>query len=71
MQPHFDKNNLESPLIGQMLTSRQAMIILVFQDIVLDMAVTYSNMNKLTANMLESCLSISFRNTSILTFAGD
>ena len=69
MQNHFDKNNLESPLIGQNVDKQTGYDNPLFQNIGLDMAVNDSNMHKLTANMMESCC-ISFRNTSILLLPG-
>lgn len=69
MQTHFEKNNLESPLIGQNVDKNSGYDNPLFQDIGLDMAVTYSNMNKLTADMLESCC-ISLRDTSLMLLPG-
>lgn len=69
MQTQFDKNNLEGPLIGQNIDKKQAFDNPLFQDIGLDMAVTYSNMNRLTRNVLESCC-ISFGDSSLLLLPG-
>lgn len=69
MQTQFDKNNFESPLIGQNIDKRQTFDNPLFQDIGLDMAVTYSNMNRLTRNVLESCC-ISFADNSLLLLPG-
>lgn len=69
MQTQFDKNNLESPLIGQNIDKKLAYDNPLFQDIGLDMAVTYSNMNRLTKNVLESCC-ISFADSRLLLLPG-
>lgn len=67
MQTHFNKNNLELPLVGQMLHENDKREL--FCDIGLDVAVTYSNMNKLNGKMLESCC-LTFSNTSLLLLSG-
>jgi len=69
MQTQFEKNNLESPLIGQNVDKDKAYDNPLFQDIGLDMAVTYSNMNRLTRNVLESCC-ISFADSTLLLLPG-
>lgn len=69
MQTQFEKNNLESPLVGQNVDKHNPLDNPLFQDIGLDMAVTYSNMNKLTRNILESCC-ISFQDTSLFLLPG-
>jgi hypothetical protein len=69
MQTQFEKNNLESPLVGQNVDKQRPVDNPLFQDIGLDMAVTYSNMNKLTRNKLESCC-ISFQDTSLFLLPG-
>jgi hypothetical protein len=54
MQTHFKNNNLESPLVGynvdKGIDNNE-----IFQGIGLDMAVTYSNMKRLTEKTLCSC----------------
>lgn len=69
MHTQFEKNNLESPLIGQNVDKDKAFDDPLFQDIGLDMAVTYSNMNRLTKNVLESCC-ISFADSTLLLLPG-
>jgi cellulose biosynthesis protein BcsQ len=68
MQTHFSGNNLESPLVGQNV-SKCADGNTLFEDTGLDMAVTFSNMNKLNRTMLENCC-FTFPNTSLLLLPG-
>lgn len=69
MQTHFTLNNLESPFVGQNVAKQKPDENEMFQDIGLDMAVTYSNMRKLSLNVLESCC-LTFPNTSIMLLPG-
>lgn len=69
MQTQFEKNNLESPFVGRNVDKKNNADNPLFQDIGLDMAVTFSNLNKLTRNILESCC-ISFRDASLLLMPG-
>ncbi len=68
MQTQYDKNNLESPLVGHNVGISNAADEL-FQDIGLSAAVTYSNMNKLSLKLLESCC-LTFQNSSLLLLPG-
>lgn len=68
MQTHFAMNNLEEPLIGKSMNGVNVEESL-FQDIGIDAAVMYSNMNWLTGNILESCC-ITFPDTSLLLLPG-
>ncbi len=68
MQTQYDKNNLESPLVGQNV-GRSHLTSELFQDIGLGAAVTFSNMNKLSLKLLESCC-LTFQNSSLLLLPG-
>lgn len=68
MQTQYDKNNLESPLVGQnvgIVDSDNEL----FQDIGLNAAVTYRMMNKLNLKIIESCC-LTFQNSSLLLLPG-
>jgi hypothetical protein len=54
MQTHFKNNNLESPLVG-FNVDKEINNNEIFHGIGLDMAVTYSNMKRLTEKTLWSC----------------
>lgn len=69
MQTHFTGNNLESPLVGQNVGKSGWEDMELFGDVGIDVAVTYSNMNKLNRNMLENCC-FTFPDTSILLLPG-
>ncbi len=69
MQTHFAGNNLESPLVGQNTDKYNVDNMGLFQDIGLDTAVTYSKMNQLNSNILESCC-FSFPETKLLLLPG-
>lgn len=69
MQTHFSMNNLESPLVGMNVDKRIDKESELFQDIGLDTAVTYSLMNQLNFNMLESCC-LTFPEASLLLLPG-
>lgn len=69
MQTHFSKNNLEYPLVGQNIGKQSKGMKNLFLDIGLDVAVTYSNMEKLNLRMLESCC-LSFPDTSLFLLPG-
>ncbi len=68
LQTHFSKNNLEGPLVGQN-SGIHSYKNELFQDIGLDAAVTYSNINKLNLQTLESCC-LTFHGTSLLLLPG-
>lgn len=68
MQTHFEKNNMESPLVGRNCGLQRGDLEL-FKDIGLDVAVTYSNMNKLSMKVLESCC-LTFQDTSLMLLPG-
>lgn len=68
MQTQYDKNNLESPLVGHNVgISSEADEL--FQDIGLTAAITYSNMSKLSLKLLESCC-LTFHNSNLLLLPG-
>ena len=69
MQTHFSRNNLESPLIGENVSVHKEKDNSLFTDIGLDVAVTYSSMNALNKEKLESCC-FSFEDTTILLMPG-
>lgn len=68
MQTHFEKNNLESPLVGQN-SGRKNIDNELFQDIGLDTAVNFSGISQLNQKLLESCC-ITFPNISLLLLPG-
>lgn len=69
MQTHFIGNNLESPLVGQNVSKSRTDENALFMDVGLDVAVTFSNMNKLNKDMLENCC-FSFPDTPLLLLPG-
>ena len=69
MQTHFSRNNLESPLIGNNVSINSDNLNGMFVDVGLDVAVTYSNMNALNKEKLESCC-FSFEDIPILLMPG-
>lgn len=69
MQTHFVGNNLESPLLGQNVSKTNISDNNLFRDVGLDVAVTYSGMNKLNLDMLENCC-FTFPDTPILLLPG-
>jgi hypothetical protein len=69
MQTHFNRNNLESPLVGENVGRNSLEESNLFMDIGLDTAVTYSNMNRLNIDMLENCC-FTFPDTQILLLPG-
>lgn len=69
MQTHFAKNNLEGPLVGININRTYSAEDELFQDIGLDVAVTFTNMDKLNYSVLESCC-FTFPETSLLLLPG-
>lgn len=69
MQTHFSRNNLESPLVGENVNKNKSRDNSLFLDIGLDVAVTYSSMNKLSKERLESCC-FTFPDTKVLLLPG-
>jgi hypothetical protein len=69
MQTHFTGNNLESPLVGKNVSKNKTEDSALFEDIGLDMAATFSSMNKLNLEMLENCC-FSFPDTPLLLLPG-
>ncbi len=67
-QTHFKYNNLESPLVGRNV-DKQSDEGEIFEDIGIDMAVTYSNMNYLNKRTLENCC-LTFLDSLILMMPG-
>lgn len=55
MQTHFTGNNMEAPLVGENVNRSQTKENGLFLDIGLDAAVTFSMMNQLDKDRLESC----------------
>lgn len=68
MQTHFQKNNLEGPLVGKN-TGLYNEDNELFQDIGLDAAITFSNMSRLDSRALESCC-LTFQDTSLMLLPG-
>ncbi len=68
LQTHFKNNNLESPLVGCNVDKCTDKIEL-FDDIGIDMATTYSNMNRLSKKTLENCC-LTFLDSLILMMPG-
>lgn len=68
LQTHFKNNNLESPLIGCNVDKESEEADL-FEDIGIDMAITYSNMNRLDNKALENCC-LTFLDSTILMMPG-
>lgn len=69
MQTHFAMNNLEGPLVGMNIKGKRLVEDQIFQDIGLDAAVTFTNMDQLNYNVLESCC-FTFPETSLLLLPG-
>lgn len=68
LQTHFKNNNLESPLVGYNV-DKATEEYEIFEDIGIDMAITYSNMNRLNNKTLENCC-LTFLDSSILMMPG-
>jgi hypothetical protein len=68
LQTHFKNNNLESPLVGYNV-DKGSEETEIFEDIGIDMAITYSNMNRLNNKTLENCC-LTFLDSSILMMPG-
>ncbi len=68
MQTHFRNNNLEGPLVGCNVDT-EGEGDAIFQEIGLDMAVTYSRMNKINTRTLTSCC-LTFPDTPMLLLPG-
>ncbi len=68
LQTHFKNNNFESPLIGYNV-DKESEDIELFEDIGIDMAITYSNMNRLDNKTLENCC-LTFLDSTILMMPG-
>lgn len=68
LQTHLKNNNLESPLIGCNV-DKESEEAELFEDIGIDMAITYSNMNRLDNKALENCC-LTFLNSTILMMPG-
>lgn len=69
MQTHFTMNNMEGPLVGKNLGISNTESNHIFQDIGLDAAVMYSQMDMLNESILESCC-MTFPDTSLLLLPG-
>lgn len=69
MQTQMSMNNLEGPLLGKNIGAQDTEDSYIFQDIGLDAAVMYSQMNMLVGDILESCC-ITFPSTSLLLLPG-
>lgn len=68
MQTHFRNNNLESPLVGYNVDSKGEGDA-IFQEIGLDMAVTYSRTNQVSTKTLMNCC-LTFPETSMFLLPG-
>ena len=68
LQTHFKNNNLESPLVGYNV-DKESEETDIFEDIGIDMAITYSNMNRLDNKVLENCC-LTFLDSTILMMPG-
>jgi hypothetical protein len=68
LQTHYKNNNLESPLIGYNV-DKESEETELFEDIGIDMAITYSNMNRLDHKTLENCC-LTFLDSTILMMPG-
>ncbi len=68
LQTHFKNNNLESPLVGYNV-DKETEETMIFEDIGIDMAITYSKMNRLDDKTLENCC-LTFLDSSILMMPG-